>query len=69
MHRLQIKEPKYLNNLVSEHIRNCALNNNPNFSVIPFYRLICETTEQERVKKKENYFIHKQKPVLNDGYA
>nr|XP_022299146.1 uncharacterized protein LOC111107980 [Crassostrea virginica] len=68
VHRQQIREPKYQCTLVSEHIRNCAVNKNPNFTIIPFYKFKCETTEQER-ETKEKLFIHKYKPVLNAGHA
>lgn len=31
------REPKYQCTPVSEHIRNCAKNKSPNFSVFPFF--------------------------------
>ena len=41
---------------------------NPNFTIIPFYKFKCDTTEQER-ETKEKLFIHKYKPILHAGHA
>ena len=67
VHRQQIREPKYQCTLVSEHIKNCVVNTTPNFTIIPFYKFKCETTEQER-ETKEKIFFHKYKPILNAGH-
>ena len=64
VHRQQIREPKYQCTHVSEHIRNCAKNVSPNFTVFPFYKFHKDTTEKER-ETKEKLFIQKYKPLLN----
>lgn len=64
VHRQQIREPKYQCTAVSEHIRNCARNKSPNFTVFPFYKFLRDTTEKER-EAKEKLFINKYRPVLN----
>ena len=64
VHRQQIREPKYQCSLVSEHIRNCGVNKYQNFTLIPFYKLKYETTEQERETKKTYLFITV-KPFFN----
>ena len=68
VYKQQIREPKYQCTSVSDHIRNCAVNKNPNFTIIPSYKFKCETTEQEH-EIKEQLFIQKYKPVLNAGHA
>lgn len=64
VHRQQIREPKYQCTSVSEHIRNCARNKSPNFTIFPFYKFLRDTTEKER-EAKEKLFINKYRPVLN----
>jgi hypothetical protein len=58
------EEPKYQCTFVSEHIRNCAANIHPNFSVFPINKFYKATTEKER-KTKEKLFIEKYKPSMN----
>ena len=64
VHRQQIREPKYQCTKVSQHIRECAKNLSPNFTVFPFYKFLRETTETER-ELKEKRFIQGYKPALN----
>lgn len=64
VHRQQIREPKYQCTPVSGHIRNCAKDVFPNFTVFPFYKFHKKTTEIER-ENKESLFISKFNPVLN----
>jgi hypothetical protein len=64
VHRQQIREPKYQCTFASEHIRNCAANIHPNFSISPIYKFYKATTEKER-KTKEKRSIEKYEPSLN----
>ena len=68
IHKQQIREPKNQCTLVNIYIRICAVNTNLNFTETLFYKLKCETTEQER-ETKEKLFIYKDQPVLNAGHA
>ena len=67
VHRQQIREPKYQCTLVSEHIRNYGVNKYQNFTLIPFYKLKYETTEQELETKKPYLFITVKPFFLTSG--
>lgn len=64
VHRQQIRETKYQCTAVSGHLRNCAKNIIPNFTVCPIYKFYKTTTEKER-ETKEKHFISLHKPQLN----
>ena len=64
IHRQQINHPDLRQIGLSEHLDTCAHDKNPQFNVIPFYKVKkdCEDTR----KAMEKYFICKFKPKLNE---
>lgn len=64
VHRQKIRETKYQCTAVSGHLRNCAKNIIPKFTVCPIYKFYKTTTEKER-ETKEKRFISLYKPQLN----
>ena len=64
VHRQQIRQTEYQCTAVSGHIRTCAENIFPNFTVFPIYKFYNKTSEKER-ETKEKHFISLFKPKLN----
>jgi len=49
---------------VSKHIDECAGGLTPQFTILPFYKIL--SPSEGMGKNKESFFILKYKPVLND---
>ena len=63
VHRQQIRQKEYRQLKVSAHIEECAGSREPNFDIVPFYKM----REDSKIKRclKEKYFISKFRPSLN----
>ena len=63
VHRQHIRDPKTRILNVSEHIATCS-NDTLNFTIVPFYKMNTDCTITRR--EKEDYFIKKFNPSLNN---
>ena len=63
LHRQHIRHERYRILHVSQHIAECAGQKNPQFKVFPFYK--CINMNESQREAKEQYFIKKLKPQLN----
>ena len=55
VHRQQINNPQTRQIKLSEHLENCAINDEHKFSVIPFYKI--KRSDEDSRKTMESFFI------------
>ena len=64
VHKQQIGDPHTRMLGVSKHIDECAAGLTPEFTIVPFYKILSPSEGMR--KNKERFVILKYKPVLND---